>query len=150
MGRLSEILDRSATIGLDTCILICHFEVNPAYIDLTTEVLSGVETGRWNAITSVVTLMEILIRPLQLERDAAAREIEALLVHFPNLQIVEIDREIARLAARIRARDRIRPPDALQIAACRQHGAGVFVTNDRRLERVQADMGMIILDDFLS
>ena len=32
-------------------------------------------------------------------REAAAREYEAILLHFPNLSVVDVDRTVARAAA---------------------------------------------------
>ncbi len=46
--------------------------------------------------------MEITVRPWQLGLETAAREYEALLVHFPNLSIVDVDRNVACAAAHAR------------------------------------------------
>ncbi len=100
-------------------------------------------------VTSTITLMEITVRPLSLGRQDVARKYEALLVSFPNLEIVDLDREVIRQAARLRAEYRIRPPDALQIGASLIHGVAAFITNDRLLERLQNKLEVIILDDFI-
>jgi predicted nucleic acid-binding protein len=93
--------------------------------------------------------MEIIVRPWQLEREMVAREYEAILVHFPNLSIVDVDRHVARAAARLRARYNTSPPDALQVAACLTFGARAFLTNDKRLSNLQELIDVIVLDDFL-
>jgi predicted nucleic acid-binding protein len=93
--------------------------------------------------------MEITVRPWQLGRESAAREYEAILVHFPNLSIVDVDRNVARAAAQLRAKYNVSPPDALQVAASLSFGAKAFLTNDRRLSRLQELIDVLVLDDFL-
>jgi hypothetical protein len=44
-----------------------------------------------HGITSTITLLEISVRPLSLNREDIARKYEALLVNFPNLDVVDID-----------------------------------------------------------
>ena len=47
-------------------------------------------------MTSVLTLMEIAVKPLQLGRSDVAEEYEVLLANYPNLAVAAIDRPIAR------------------------------------------------------
>jgi predicted nucleic acid-binding protein len=133
--------------GLDTSIFIYHLEANPAYVQATREIFSSVASGMKQAVTSTITLMEINVRPMQLGREDIARKYEALLVNYPNLNIVDIDRAVVRQASRLRASQRLRPADALQAAACLLHGAQAFITNDRQLTRLQPLIEVIILDD---
>jgi len=149
LERLAEKLANYPVIGLDTAVFIYHLETHPVFSLLTQEILSGVEQGSWNAVTSTVTLMEINVHPFQLNRTDIARKYEVLLVNFPNLTIVDIDRDIARRAAQLRAEFHIHPADALQMAASLVHKAGAFVTNDRQLERLSSLIDIIILDDFV-
>ncbi len=147
---LRERLRVHARVGLDTSIFIYHLEAHPRYLPLTTAVLAGVQAGEWEGITSVITLMELTVRPWRLGREDVARHYEVLLATFPNLTLVAVDREVAREAARLRAKYNVRPADALQVAAARVHGATAFVTNDRRLSRLADRLVMVQLDEFLS
>ena len=148
MERLRERLAGHAIIGLDTTIFIYHLEGHPRYQPLTQEVLAGIQAGRQTAITSTVTVMELTVRPWQVGRPAVAREYEVLLVHFPHLTLADVTRDVARRAAQLRARYRLRPADALQVATALVHGATAFVTNDRQLRRLLPVLDIIILDDF--
>ncbi|MEA3440415.1 MAG: type II toxin-antitoxin system VapC family toxin [Chloroflexota bacterium] len=150
MERISERLASNDLIGLDTSIFIYHFESNPKYIQITNEILTCIESGETQAITSVLTIMELSVRPWQLGKGHIARKYEALLSHFPNLQIIDIDREIGRWAARLRAEFNLSPPDALHLATCITNGASAFISNDRLLKRVNGILEIFILDDFLS
>ncbi len=149
MGKLAEKLTQAGVIGLDTSIFMYHFENNARFRTLTDEILAGVESCRWRAVTSVITLLEFAVRPFQLEKPAVAREYEALLVHFPNLEIVEIDRETARRAAQLRARYGVGAPDALQVAAGLQHGVHLFVTNDRALTKLAPVAEVCTLEEYV-
>jgi len=148
MGRLSDKLVGAGLVGLDTPVFIYHLEAHPRYSVLTREALAGMENGKWAGVTSTITLMEITVRPWQMEREEAARKYETVLVNFPNLTILDIDRDVARLASQLRARYNVRPPDALQVAASLHTGAKAFLTNDKRLSILQTIIEVLILDDF--
>jgi predicted nucleic acid-binding protein len=149
MDELSKRLARAKVIGLDTSVFIYFLENNTRYGEIARITINGIEKGRWQGITSTITLMEITIRPWQLGREAVAREYEAVLVHFPNLSIVDVDRTVARAAAQLRAKYNIAPPDAIQVAASLSFGARAFLTNDKRLVKLQELMDVIVLDDFV-
>jgi len=149
LDELSKRLTKAKIIGLDTSIFIYLLEDNARYGPLAQVTINGIEKGKWQGVTSTITLMEITIRPWQLGRESAAREYEAVLVHFPNLSIVDVDRNVARGAAQLRAKYNVAPPDALQVAASLNFGAKAFLTNDKRLSRLQELIDLLVLDDFL-
>lgn len=149
MGGLSERLGSISVVGLDTAIFIYHFEKHPRYFPLTQELFADIEAGLRKGVTSTITLMEIIVKPLALGRQDVARKYEALLVNFPNLDIVDLDRNVIRQAARLRAEYRIRPPDALQASVSMLYGAEVLITNDALLKRLQGKLEVIVLDDFI-
>ena len=147
MEFFGERLAGHSIVGLDTSVFIYHFEDHPRYRPLTQELLEAVQAGEQRAVTSVITVMELTVRPWQIGRPAVAHHHEALLVHFPNLTLVEVGRDVARRAAQLRARFRIRPADALQVASGLLHGATAFVTNDHRLRQLASELDIILLDD---
>jgi predicted nucleic acid-binding protein len=61
---------------------------------------------------------------------------------------VTIDEKLAEAAALIRARYTVRLPDALQIAAAIHGEATLFLTNDKRVKKVDA-IEILVLSDFL-
>jgi len=149
MDEFSKRLAKAKVIGLDTPIFIYFLENNERYGPLAQLTLNGIEKGKWQGITSAITLMEITVRPWQLGRESAAREYEAVLVHFPNLSVVDVDRNVARAAAQLRAKYNVSPPDALQVAASLSFGAKAFLTNDKSLSRLQELIDILVLDDFM-
>jgi predicted nucleic acid-binding protein len=149
MGRLAERLSTNPIIGLDTSIFIYHLDAQPIYIPLTREIFTGIESGQMSAATSVITLMELTVHPWKMGRQDVARKYEALFAHFPNLRLFNIDRNVARRAAQLRAKFRIHPADALQVASCMVHDASLFITNDSRLSQLQPVLDILILDDYV-
>jgi predicted nucleic acid-binding protein len=149
MDRFSSRLRSYSLVGLDTTLFIYHFERNPVYSPLTLELFSRIEHGAIKGLTSIITLMELLVRPYQLGQQHIAIKYEALLVNFPNLAIIDIDRDVTRLAARLRAEYNLRPPDALQVAATTLNGAQAFITNDRHMNRIRDKIDVIVLDDLI-
>jgi predicted nucleic acid-binding protein len=142
-------LSKHSKIGLDTAPLIYHLEDNPEYVSLTKALLEHIEHGRAQAITSTLTLTEVLIGPLKRgERDLARKYQQALMV-FPNLEIVSIETQAAVRAAELRAKYGVKTPDALQLAVSLEWGAQAFVTNDRRLGKV-TDLEILALADYAS
>ena len=149
MDELSKRLARAKVIGLDTPLFIYFLENNERYGELARITINGIEKGKWNGVTSTITLMEITVRPWQLGRESVAREYEAILVHFPNLSVVDVDRDVARAAAQLRAKYNVSPPDALQVAASLSYGAKAFLTNDKRLAKLEDVIEILVLDDFV-
>ena len=97
----------------------------------------------------MLTLTELLVKPLQVGRRGLAARYEALVRATPNLAVVDIDARIARRAAGLRANYQLRTADAIQVASYLEHGATAFVTNDTHLRRM-AEIAVIVLADYVS
>ncbi|MGH2411222.1 MAG: type II toxin-antitoxin system VapC family toxin [Chloroflexota bacterium] len=147
MGGLSEAIPHGALVGIDTVSFIYHIEAVPSYAQIVRPFFELLEQGAFHGITSVISLMEIAVRPLQLMLPEVADDYEVLLANFPHLTVVGIDRRIARRAAELRAQYRLRPADSLHVATALEAGASHFVTNDRAIERV-TNLRVLVIDDF--
>jgi predicted nucleic acid-binding protein len=104
---------------------------------LADEVLEWVEQPVHSAVTSTVTLTEILVRPYRTLEENAVRQMYDFLLTYPNLEWIAPDLEIADTAARVRAIYRLETHDALQAATAVRAGATLLVTNDASFERVR-------------
>jgi predicted nucleic acid-binding protein len=148
LGAIRERIAKHKIICLDTPVFIYHLEAHPAYLPLTQDLLKGIQSGSWRAVTSIITILELTIPAWRLKREMIARQYESILMNIPNLRIVDITRRVARRAAQLRASYNLRSPDALQIAAGILNGASVFVTNDRSLKRIEPLIEIFLLDDY--
>jgi predicted nucleic acid-binding protein len=115
---------------IDTSIWIYHFEQHPQLAAAAGEIIENLEEGKFRGVASELTLLELTVKPLQLGRQDVADDYEVLLDYFPNFELVPISREILLEAAALRARQRLRTPDAIQIATALRTGATLAVTND--------------------
>lgn len=148
MGDIAAALRNHRVVGFDTSIFIYHLELSRRYAEVAAVALTGLASNEFRGVTSVLTLMEIAVRPLQTGRPEVADIYGVSLNTFPNLTIATIDNDTARQAAELRAIYRLGTPDAIHVAACLQHGATAFVTNDKTLRRIE-EIELLLLDDFV-
>ena len=118
------------------------------YFALTDHIFSWLERPGSKAVTSTITMMELLGHPYREHDQSRADEFYGLLSTYPNLDWIAPDLEIADLAARMRARHRLQSPDALQAATAAHSKATALITNDPLFERVEA-FETLVLDQIL-
>ena len=129
-------------------VFIYHFESNARYGSATLSVFEAIERGELSAVTSVLTLLEILTGVRKAGNPALEKQYRWLFRSFPNLKLLPVTEEISDEAASLRATYGIRTPDAIQIGTALATGADGFLTNDRTLKRVQ-EIDVLVLGDLL-
>ncbi len=127
-------------------VFIYHLEDHATYAALTQPIFEAWEAGRNSGVTSVITLLEIMVKPKREGKQEAAQDYWELLTTFPHLSIVEIDLALADRASDLRAKYGIRTPDALQVAAALSAGATGFITNDEQLKSL-TELEVLLLSD---
>jgi predicted nucleic acid-binding protein len=123
-------------MAIDTSIFIYYLEANPSYVDMAGEVFAWLEHAPHTAVTSTLTMTELLVQPYRDRNETLVNQYYGLLSLFPNLDWVAPDLAIADTAAQIRAEHRLRTPDALQAATAVCRGATTILTNDPDFARV--------------
>jgi predicted nucleic acid-binding protein len=136
LAKLHAFLGRHRRIALDTSVFIYQLEDNPRYAPLTDHVFAWLERVDSTAVTSTITMTELLVQPYRTEARELSSLYYGLLSTYPNLAWIAPDLEIADLAAQIRASHRLRTPDALQAATAVYAHATGLITNDSVFERV--------------
>jgi len=136
LDRLGAFLRRHRRIALDTSVFIYQLETNARYLPLTGRVFAWLEQPDSKAVTSTITMTELLVAPYRASDEQRADAFYGLLSTYPNLDWIAPDLEIADLAARLRAAHRLKTPDALQAATVLHSGASGLITNDPAFERV--------------
>ena len=134
-------------IFLDTSPFIYFIENHEKYADALERIFSGIASGNYRGITSVITLHEVMVKPIRERMTKLMKAYQEILQNSENLEIVSITPEIAELSAEIRAKYDLRTPDALQFASALHHSADEFFTNDRALEKAGKLLKVVILDD---
>lgn len=129
--------ERQKVLALDTNIFIYHFEENPAYSAFTDGLFEKIESGRVRAITSALTLHEILTGARKAGNAGLVSLYRNLLGSFPNLYFIPFDSKVADISSDLRFRYGLRTPDAIQVATAIHQRADAFVTNDEGLRRIK-------------
>ena len=146
---LSDELTRINSIFIDTAPIIYYIEAHPQFGPLAKEVVSAFQSGNLNAYSSVMTLVEVLPRPIERGDEKLARKFPEFLKHGRNLTMIEISEGTAEAAGRLRGHyPFLKTVDAIQLAAALDVGAGAFLTNDVRLQQFN-ELKVLVLKDYL-
>jgi len=110
-----------------------------------------VRSGRNQAVVSMITVLEVLVRPLR-QNAEVSRQVLDFLQNFPNVTMHEIDFAVAHEAALLRAKYNIATPDALIVATGLTAGVSMLVTNDiawqSKLRFLPERVNVCLLGDF--
>ncbi len=145
MGLIDELSGQRVCI--DTAPFIYFIEKHPKYLNLLHSLFIEVDAGNIDAITSTVTLLEVLVLPIKTNNLVLVEKYRDILLYSKGLTTFEILHEISELSAKLRAKYTIKTPDAIQIATGILYGANQFLTNDPSLKKI-TDIKVLILDNF--
>jgi predicted nucleic acid-binding protein len=135
-------------VMLDTALLIYFIEEHSEYLPALKQLFSKVDAGEIKAVTSTITLLEVLVRPKKVFNFDLEEKYLEILLHNENLEIVPLDILIARKAAEIRAKYGVKTPDAIQLATGINHECDAFLTNDKALKKVE-EIKVVTIPDLL-
>lgn len=114
------------------------------YMDLTDEIFSWLQRPQARAVTSTITMTELLVLPYREHNLKQVDEFYGLLSTCPNLNWIPPSLEIADLGARIRAEHGLKTPDALQAATAIHASASGLITNDPAFIRVPSIEALVL------
>ena len=130
---------------LDTASAIYHVQGNPTYRSRTLPVFQGLSNGRFQAVTSPMTLAECMVHPFRAGDRELAERFRRTITRGVNTRYVGVD-AVAEHAAEIRAHHGLRLVDAFQVAAALAASCDAFLTNDYDLRKV-TEIRMLVLGD---
>ena len=146
MGLVDEV--RGQRICIDTAPIIYFIEHHVKYRSIIRPVFEVIASGNIEAITSTITLLEVLVHPLRSGDETLAEKYRDILLSSQGLTTFEILHEVSGMASRLRAKYPIGTPDAIQIAVGILYHASFFLTNDPNLRKV-SEIKVLVLDDYL-
>lgn len=146
MGLIDDL--QPGPVALDTAVFIYLIEEDRRYLDVVKPVFAARDRGILEGVTSGLTLLELLVAPYCAGNVPLAERYEALLTRSQGLRLVDLDRPVLKSAALLRARVRLSPPGALQVAALSAR-CTAFLTNDRRIPAMPG-LRILQLRDYLS
>ncbi len=134
------------TVFLDTAPLIYFIEGHSVYQEKLMECFVANDKGDFSFITSSITLLEVLVKPLKEGKPKLVSQYKKILLGASGIHIAEISNDIAEGAARLRAKYSLKTPDAIQIATALENQVDYFFTNDHRLAVVNEIRIITLLD----
>ena len=148
---IDEVLSRhrGERVYFDTNCFIYVVEGIERYRPVLEPLMNAVAAGDITGVTGEITLAEVLVKPL---REQLAQQVllyKQMLADRQPFMLVPITQAIWESAASLRALMPVRLPDAVHLAAARQSGCRLFVTNDAAM-RPQPDLQILHIETTLS
>ena len=124
----------SPKLYLDANVFITAYETTGARSDHAWWLLDSVENGDLRAVTSELTLAELLVRPLREGAADLADAYRSIIRAASSFELVAVSRDVLIAAAQLRADHRaLKLPDAIHVATAVRQLCQAFVTDDRRM-----------------
>jgi predicted nucleic acid-binding protein len=147
--NLSEALREIKKIFLDTAPVIYFIEGHKQYGPLVKQVVERMNEKRIEAFTSVLTITEVLPKPVEAGNSELTEKFKTYLRNGPNLTMLPITETIGVNAGIFRGKyPHLRTVDAVQIAAAIDAKSEVFLTNDKKLAGIK-EIKILVLNDYL-
>ncbi len=105
-----------------------------------------VSVGQVKVVTSELTLLEVLVKPLKVGDATTATLFRTVLKHTPDVQMLPITQSVLEAAANLRATLGLKTPDAIHVATALLNNSVLFVTNDSAFRRV-TDLNVTVLSE---
>lgn len=129
-------LRSSQTISLDTNIFIRALDDSTHLGDKARELIIEIKETAPRVFISTILLEEFFVRVYKDKQDKEETNILDFLTIGGLGTFVNMDRQVALLAAKIRADySSLRSPDAIHLASAISAGANTFITTDKRIPR---------------
>jgi predicted nucleic acid-binding protein len=146
VGLLTDVGD--GPLAVDTAPFIYFIEEHEVYFPIVAPLFQAVAEGRLRIVTSAITLLEVLVVPLRQGAQDIADRYERLLTKGRGIGLIDIDLDLIRGAAALRAVTRLKAPDSLQIAAAMRGHCRTILSNDRDWPHVPG-LKLLQLRDYL-
>jgi predicted nucleic acid-binding protein len=145
MGSLS--IPASGIVYVDTAPIIYTVERHADYEALLLPLWAALDARIIEVVTSELTLLETLVKPLRDSKQALIDEYEKLLT-ATNIKTQPITASILQDAAKIRAITNLRTPDAIHAATALSLGSRQFITNDTDYRKLNS-LFVVILKEII-
>src|SRR3989338_247889 len=133
-------------IALDTNIFILAYDKKTPKGDIARKLLQKNKESNTRIFISVIVIEEFLVRIYKQELEKDILKYEDFITAGGFITVVEVNRQIARTAAKLRAEySSLRTPDAIHLATAIVSGAKLFITTDKRIPKNIKGLKVIVL-----
>lgn len=122
----------------DSMLFVYWLEDHPKFAPRVKELFEWIEQRGDTLCTSAFSVGEVLAGPYRQNADALAAEIRQFF-RPPAVELIPFTLETADRFARIRARHRVSPADAIHLACASSGRVNLFLTNDNRLQKLRIE-----------
>lgn len=123
-------------IALDTNIFILAYNKRNTQGETARKLLDKLIKSGSQVFISVLVFEEFLVKIYKQGLEKNLVDYENFLTGAGIYNVVDVNRQVARFAAKIRADyPTLRAPDAIHLASAISAGANTFITTDKRLPR---------------
>ena len=136
------------TVFFDTAPFIYVFENKLPYKKLLAPVFLAVDAGTIHAVSSLITVVEVLSKPYGLEQWDLIEKYRKIFGRSSKVDVLPLTLETTDLAAQIRGKYNLKTPDAIQWATVVLHNVDYFLTNDKEFKTLNDDR-VLIVDEYL-
>jgi predicted nucleic acid-binding protein len=140
--KIEESLRGVKRLFLDTAPVVYFVEQNSEFIARVEPIFDRLDLDII-AVISAITLAECLVFPIKRGFTDVEKAFEEIL-NSERVEFVATDREVANLAARIRAKYNFQLPDSIQIATGIVSSCDAFLTNDIALRKVTEIRAIVV------
>ncbi|MGB5985899.1 MAG: PIN domain-containing protein [Desulfobacterales bacterium] len=138
-------LKHSDLIFIDTAPFIYFFEKHLLYFPHMIRLFDLVYERQAQIITSMITFIEIASYPMAQGHIKLIRKYRDYFTRGENISLIPIDLIIAEETTRVRAKYKLKTPDAIQIGTAISHGADYIITNDKGWKALDAPVPEVLM-----
>lgn len=144
-----QAMSFDGSVYIDANVLIYAMETDGELGDLARRWLVEIDQGHIPAVTSELTLLEVLPHPMAAGHVQLVDGYRRLLTDRPTLQIVPLNSSVLNRAIDIRAEYGGGAPDAIHTATALVERCAHFLTNDIRL-KLPPELDRLTIPDIAS
>ena len=130
----TKALPSGALLLVDSAPIIYTLEAHPKFASRYKSMFARHAAGELLLAVTTITIAEVLTGPLGAGEEALAKRYRAVMESW---RVVELSADIAETAARLRAKLKLKLPDAIQVASALAINAEALVTHDRDFTKVK-------------
>lgn len=131
---------------MDTSVFIYYFEDNEKFIPFIKPLFEIIEEGEVIGEASVLSLMEIILKPMREKNEYLVDQYNILMNSYPNFKVLPIDKNVINEAVTLCVKYDLNPPEALQVATAIAYKANAFVTDNAKLKKIK-EIEVIVMEE---
>lgn len=121
-------------VALDTNIFILAYDQKSPKGERAKQLLNQILSSGNQIFISVIVFEEFLVKIYKQRLEKNLADYENFLIAGGVITVVDVTRQVAKVAAKIRAGyPSVRAPDAIHLASAMESKAKIFYTTDRKL-----------------